>query len=1187
MSAGATLTAELRAEVKILEEDLRQRLAALPDVKKSWDRQWKDASTVGRTAISWEEWSSERITQAAVAWVLTTVFIRFAEDNSLIKPVWISGPPARRAEALNAQSEFMRTRAQAGENPTDRDWLLKAVDYLSGLPAARELVDETSALWLITPSGDAAGRLLAFWRERDEAGELRRDLRDEKLDTRFLGDIYQDLSEEAKSRYALLQTPDFVERFILDRTLEPALKERPLEGFKVIDPTCGSGHFLLGAFERLRERWEEHAAGVVPRARVQKALDAIHGVDLNPFAVAIARFRLTIAALQAAGETSLDAGNPVVFKLNLAAGDSLLHGLDQQEFDYGAEHHADRTAGNHAYPTENLAALRRILDNGQYDVVVGNPPYITVKDKALNAAYRDRYKYLKGTYALTVPFMERFFALAKSGERAGWVGQITSNSFMKREFGAPLIEKFFPTKDLRLVADTSGAYIPGHGTPTVILVGRNHRPTSETVRAILGVRGEPSRPEVPAKGMVWAAITEYVDEPGHTDDWVTVADLLRRTLAVHPWSLSGGGAGDVAEAIAASSARVLGKSVSSVGRTTATGADDLYFTTAARAKALGLTESTRGIVVGDLARDFTVSSEVVWWPYKDMLAENPISLDSDLATRILWPMRSLLRERVIFGQSIADRGVPWVVHLECYSSKLANPLGIFFAFVATHNHFSLNRSGFLSNRTAPVIKLPERATEDDHLALLGVLNSSTACFWLKQNSHDKGSQGVNEGVKAESWERFYEFTGTTMKDFPLPSRPVSRGRLLDNLAQRLSQLAPQAVVEAGIPVREALKEAYEGYLATRAQMIAQQEELDWEVYRLYGLVDEDLTYAGDDLPELALGERAFEIVLAWRMRDGEEQTAWFARHGSTPLTEIPQHWPAAYRELVQRRIELIASHPYLKLLERPENKRRWAAEPWEKQEERALRAWLLDRLEDRRLWFDHSGAPMTRSVAQLADDVARDADMASVLTLWEGRPDVPVATSLEKLLAREAVPYLAAYRYKESGLRKRAAWEDTWAMQRREDAGEKLKDPIPVPPKYTSADFLRKEYWDNRGKLDVPKERFILYPDTTRETDPSPVLGWAGWDHAQQAFALDQLIIQGETDGWPDERLIPLVAGLSELQPWVEQWHQEADDFYGGESAANTVRQQLDERMQQVERTREQLAAWRPQPARRGRRAAR
>ena len=52
-------------------------------------------------------------------------------------------------------------------------------------------------------------------------------------------------------------------------------------------------------------------------------------------------------------------------------------------------------------------------------------------------------------------------------------------------------------------------------------------------------------------------------------------------------------------------------------------------------------------------------------------------------------------------------------------------------------------------------------------------------------------------------------------------------------------------------------------------MIAVQEELDWEVYRLYGLIDEDLTYCGDDLPGWRLGERAFEIALARAVQAGE------------------------------------------------------------------------------------------------------------------------------------------------------------------------------------------------------------------------------------------------------------------------------------------------------------------------------
>ena len=109
-------------------------------------------------------------------------------------------------------------------------------------------------------------------------------------------------------------------------------------------------------------------------------------------------------------------------------------------------------------------------------------------------------------------------------------------------------------------------------------------------------------------------------------------------------------------------------------------------------------------------------------------------------------------------------------------------------------------------------------------------------------------------------------------------------------------------------------------------MIALQEELDWQCYRLYGLLDEDLCYHGDDLPELALGQRAFEIVMARQMANGELETTWFERHGSTPITEIPKHWPEAYRNLVERRIEVIETNKEIGLIEKPEYKRRWNTE---------------------------------------------------------------------------------------------------------------------------------------------------------------------------------------------------------------------------------------------------------------------
>ena len=75
----------------------------------------------------------------------------------------------------------------------------------------------------------------------------------------------------------------------------------------------------------------------------------------------------------------------------------------------------------------------------------------------------------------------------------------------------------------------------------------------------------------------------------------------------------------------------------------------------------------------------------------------------------------------------------------------------------------------LNNRFfKPVIKLPAEASEAEHLALLSLLNSSTACFWLRQVAHCKGAQGINEGHKSERWEQFFQFGTTKLGGFPLP-----------------------------------------------------------------------------------------------------------------------------------------------------------------------------------------------------------------------------------------------------------------------------------------------------------------------------------------------------------------------------------------------------------------------------------
>ncbi len=1179
MSATHALTADLQKLVKTVEADLLAELQGRQSATGSaWQAEHASAVAEGGTALSWAEFRANRVTQVAVSWVLTTVFVRFCEDNALVRPVWISGPESRRQEAVDGQLAYFREHPEE----TDREWLKQAFRHLAQLPATRELVEDAPYRWLEV-SGATAERIIAFWRERDDSGAQVRDLADPELSTRFLGDLYQDLSEHAKKTFALLQTPVFVEEFILDRTLEPALEERPLEGFRLIDPTCGSGHFLLGAFSRLLARWQD--AGATADEAVEQVLASVVGVDLNPFAVAIARFRLTVAALQATGRASLE--DAPAWDLQVFAGDSLLHGRRQTEVNFGIAD-PDARLGGFQYAPEELEDLRAALAPGTYDVVVGNPPYITVKDKALNAAYRGLYPATtKGTYALSAPFLERFFDLARpeanaAGAPAGWTGQITANSFMKREFGVPVVEKYLPKVDLQLVADTSGAYIPGHGTPTVILVGRHRRPQDDTVRAVLGIQGEPGRPAEAAEGKVWRAIADHVDEPGHEDQWVSVLDVPRDSLAAHPWSLQGGSAPVMARQLNSARASTMGELQPDIGITIKTGTDAAYFADRATMTRLGLLPQSSPVVLGEDVRDFGIARNLETIlpvsPSGERVALIPQSF------RYLWPAKRTLETQMDFGQIKSERGMEWYEPSMFFPKRFVKPLGIAFAFVATHNHFVLDRGGKVFKQSAPVIKLPADATEDDHYALLGVLNSSVACFWLKQNSHNKGRPGAEQAGADEPWEHRYEFTSTTLQDFPLPATtPPDRARRLDSLAQERAGRTPAAVAEAAAPTANVLAAAHADYQRLTGLMVAEQEELDWENYAAFGFTDTPLTYTGE-LPEVRPGERAFEIALARRIAQGSVESTWFSHWNHvehTPITAIPSRWPAEYRALVQRRLELIEADRSLHLLERPEYKRRWQSTPWDKQVDAALRSWLLDRLESREFWFDRQGRPQAVSVAQLADRVSRGEEFLSVLRLWAGSADAPTATTLTRLLADEAVPHLAAQRMKESGLRKFEAWQQVWDIQRRQDAGEDLPLP-PAPPKYTTADFRKNAWWGHRGKLDVPKERFILYPQAGRAGDPTPVLGWAGWDHAQQALALIILIGARQAEDAPRDVVLPLVAGLAELQPWVRQWHGEMDEDYGM-SLAEFTDEQLAAYLQDLDVTRAELAAWRPVAGTRGR----
>jgi hypothetical protein len=674
----------------------------------------------------------------------------------------------------------------------------------------------------------------------------------------------------------------------------------------------------------------------------------------------------------------------------------------------------------------------------------------------------------------------------------------------------------------------------------------------------------------------------------------------------------------------------LGSGKPNIGIASFTLEDDMYFQPREALRRSGLpSDHIRPVVDGEAVRDWQVGDcTTVVWPYDSDFG--PIGTElSQPVLRYLWNARTSLVNSIMFGdETKVEAGLAWYEFGRLTAHRLRTPLSITFAFVSTHNHFALDVGGKVFNRTAPVIKLPLEATVEQHTTLLGALNSSTGSFWLRQICAPKGGSGIGRGIQNEAWEGRLTFNATQIANFPIPARqPTQLPAALVKASTALQAQLPAATLASwGGPesgeLRPWLASARDLATRQRHQLIAWQEELDWQIYESFGLVEAappsaaaEATAGQVSLPEgaavdaipaegIELGQRAFEIVLARRMAAGEAQSTWFERHGSTPITEVPRHWPAAYRELVERRIRRIADDPNIRLIEQPEYKRRWNTEPWDEQQERALRQWLLNRLEgyffdsDRMLEITADDAdkkasaesireirgsfiggqrPALISTNQLAEVVQADAAFLKVAEVYVGAAGFSVPKLVRELVESESVPFLPFQRYKESGLRKRQDWERTWDLQRKEDAieaevrGQKSEvggrksevgeeqikalikkrqkeeiGEIPVPPKYASANFKSSTFWRLRGKLDVPKERWINYAGVEREGDPSTVIAWAGWNHLQQAQALAEYYITAkDTWGWTPERLTLLLAGLADLLPWLKQWHNELNPEYG------------------------------------------
>jgi hypothetical protein len=514
------------------------------------------------------------------------------------------------------------------------------------------------------------------------------------------------------------------------------------------------------------------------------------------------------------------------------------------------------------------------------------------------------------------------------------------------------------------------------------------------------------------------------------------------------------------------------------------------------------------------------------------------------------------------------------------------------------------------NRSAPVIKLPSNATEEDHLALLGLLNSSTACFWMKQVCHNKGATS-DKGVLQSDPEKFrYEFDGTKLARFPIPmltpgqrEAVIKLARCLDNSGHQLSEFTFRRFIstclESSANLRDSLANQCTKRDNLRNDMVRWQEELDWLCYELYGLLPDDSPARSriwsiqcDDMPPTAADSRLYRLL-------------------------DQQNHAAQFDSIDQARFETITCNQHIRLIENPEYKRRWfrSAGAYDDTNlddqtliRRDMQAWLLDRLEN---YFDidgrmsDAGKPTAKidisllSTSQLADVARQNSTFMQVGELYRNDPAFDIHRLVAELVEVESVPLLPVLRYKDSGLRKRRVWEQTWDLQRQEDAidartklpqdnpeyltnlqAQALKrveiGDIPVPPKYTSGDFASSTYWRLRDKLDVPKERWVSFPHC-EGADGTLMIAWAGYDHLQLARAISTYYvdIQERLGGRDDPRLAPLLACLIELLPWLKQWHNDVDPEFGMRMG-DYFEGFIQEEARQMGKTLDQITAWEP-----------
>jgi len=218
-----------------------------------------------------------------------------------------------------------------------------------------------------------------------------------------------------RKKQGIYYTPTYIVDYIVRNTLGELLKDQKVnvEKIRVLDPACGSGSFLIKAFDVLNEYYlkndKEYAqsqldlkTGTIFTKKVKILQNNIFGVDLDKQAVEIAQLNLLLKIAEKGHRLPL-------LEQNIKCGNSLIDD--------------EKITGNKAFKWER--EFKKIIEHGGFDVIIGNPPYGAELNEIERKYISRKFKFSKSYKNSALIFIEKSLELVKEN---GYLGMIVPKS---------------------------------------------------------------------------------------------------------------------------------------------------------------------------------------------------------------------------------------------------------------------------------------------------------------------------------------------------------------------------------------------------------------------------------------------------------------------------------------------------------------------------------------------------------------------------------------------------------------------------------------------------------------------------------------------------------------------------------------------------------------------------------------